>query len=99
MNAALLVDEARVRFGEWFTFARPPGRRVRFRVPFVAVEVERIWSFWWDGKPKVDAPRTGHRFRHEGWFATSPEEQDRISRIRLVVPWPGGCLWIMEARD
>lgn len=81
------VVEARFRLSEWLLARRPPGRRVVARLPFVAVEVERLFG-------SVPFPHSGHAWRAAGWIAPD----DRIERARLVVPWPGGCLVFMEAR-
>lgn len=83
-----VVVEARFRFSEWVLARRPPGRRVVARLPFVAVEVERLWG------RTVPFPHSGHAWRAAGW--SGPD--DRMDRVRLVVPWPGGCLVFLEAR-
>ena len=83
-----VVVEARFRLSEWLLARRPPGRRVVARLPFTAVEVERLWG-------GLAGPATGHRWRTDGWEGTD----GRIERLRLVVPWPGGCLLFMEAKD
>jgi hypothetical protein len=86
------VVEARFRLSEWLTAREPPGRRVRCRLPFVAVEVERIWG-------TTHRPTTGHTYRSYDWIGLDPSTHERLGRLRFVVPWLGGQLWVMEADE